>query len=171
MRSSPIAAPVHHSTLREGVIAGIIGASAVAIWFLFVDALNGRLLYTPQLLGRAALGLFGPPGGEGLIGQVVGYTILHYAAFIALGLIASAIAHKADDAPHVLAGALLLFVIFEVAFYGFVALLSQWQALGDLAWYQIGAANFVAGSLMGGYLWRAHRQVGGQFAYALGGRE
>ena len=39
--------------LREGVIAGLIGAAIVAVWFLIYDAARGRPLRTPALLGAA----------------------------------------------------------------------------------------------------------------------
>jgi len=45
----------------EGIIAGMIGAAIIAIWFLILDTFNGRPLYTPTVLGTA---LFGR--GEGL---------------------------------------------------------------------------------------------------------
>ena len=39
--------------LREGVIAGLIGAALVAVWFLIYDAASGRPFRTPSLLGAA----------------------------------------------------------------------------------------------------------------------
>ena len=41
--------------LREGIIAGLIGAAIVAAWFLVYDAARGQPLRTPALLGAAAL--------------------------------------------------------------------------------------------------------------------
>src|SRR5262249_10018492 len=35
---------------QEGLVAGIIGALTVALWFLVVDVAHGRPLYTPTLL-------------------------------------------------------------------------------------------------------------------------
>src|SRR5205823_1851736 len=40
--------------LREGFIAGLIGAGAVALWFLIVDIIAGRPFFTPAMLGSAA---------------------------------------------------------------------------------------------------------------------
>src|SRR5881397_485376 len=39
--------------LREGFIAGLIGAAAVALWFLIVDVIAGRPFFTPAMLGSA----------------------------------------------------------------------------------------------------------------------
>ena len=38
---------------QEGIVAGVIGAVTVALWFLVVDSLHGRPLYTPTVLGTA----------------------------------------------------------------------------------------------------------------------
>ena len=38
---------------REGFIAGTLGAITVAVWFLIIDTLQGRPLYTPTVLGTA----------------------------------------------------------------------------------------------------------------------
>src|SRR5207237_708962 len=43
--------------LREGFIAGLIGAGAVALWFLIVDVIAGRPFFTPAMLGSAAFWL------------------------------------------------------------------------------------------------------------------
>ena len=51
------------------------------------------------------------------------------------------------------------------------ALLAQTDALGTLAWYQIGAANLVAAILMGTYLWRTHPALGRGLNFALEGGE
>ena len=39
----------------DGIIAGLIGAAIVAIWFLFMDTVTRLPLYTPTVLGE---GLF-----------------------------------------------------------------------------------------------------------------
>ena len=32
-----------HSIIREGLIAGFLGATAVAVWFFIVDLIGGRI--------------------------------------------------------------------------------------------------------------------------------
>ena len=39
--------------LREGIIAGLIAAAIVAVWFLIYDAARGQPFRTPALLGAA----------------------------------------------------------------------------------------------------------------------
>ena len=46
---------VEHRTLREGILAGLIGATSVAIWFLVIDVIGGRPLHTPSVLGEALM--------------------------------------------------------------------------------------------------------------------
>jgi hypothetical protein len=142
--------------VREGVIAGLIGATAVAVWFLIVDSINGRPLYTPNRLGTALLDVFGPRGMEGMATHVVLYTIVHVFAFILVGMLVSLVVHRAEREPSILALFLVLFVVVELAFYGLTAILSDSGLLGDFAWYQVGVANLIAAFLMGTYMWRLH---------------
>ena len=51
------------SVLREGLVAGVIGAAVVALWFLFVDLARGAPLFTPALLGAAVFFGATTPGG------------------------------------------------------------------------------------------------------------
>src|SRR5262249_56241902 len=41
---------------QEGLIAGLVGAATVALWFLIIDAIQGRPPYTPTVLGAALFG-------------------------------------------------------------------------------------------------------------------
>lgn len=160
-----------HAILREGAITGIVGATTVALWFLIVDVIAGHPLYTPEVLGTGLLSVLGPSGAESPMLIVALYTVVHYVAFILVGILAAALVHAAKREPNVLAGALILFVAIEIGFYGLTALLSQTDALGTLAWYQIGLANLLAAVAMGVYLWRAHPALGRDLNYALQGRE
>lgn len=161
----------NHSILREGAVAGIIGATVVAVWFLVVDMVSNELFHTPDLLGRSVLSIFGSTADDSRFMVVSLYTLFHYGAFILAGMLAVAVVHAGLRESSVLAGALILFVAFELGFYGMMALLSQSDAIGSLAWYQIGLANLLAAVAMGTYLWRTHPRLGGQFAHALGGGE
>jgi hypothetical protein len=163
--------PERHSALREGTIAGVFGATSIVLWFLLIDTLAGRPYYTPTVLGHALFSLVGPvDAAQSPAGLILGYTVFHYAAFIAVGMGLTAIVHRAEHEPSLLAGCLILFVAFELGFYGLVALLTQTQLLGGFAWYEIGAANLIAAGLMGSYLWRAHPALGDELRMVLGGR-
>ena len=91
------------SVIREGVVAGIIGATVVALWFLVVDLFAGRPLHTPEVLGRGLLGIFGrersgitDSGGDPALLVVALYTAFHYLAFIVVGMIAAAIVRAGE---------------------------------------------------------------------------
>jgi hypothetical protein len=159
-----------HPILREGAVAGIIGATGVAVWFLIIDTLEGRPFYTPSILGDVLQSLFNPkapPEARWL--NVATYTVFHYAAFMLVGTIVSVIVKQAEKTPSVLAGFLILFIAFEIGFHGFVALIQETTVLRELAWYQVMAGNIVAAILMGTYLWRRHPLLREGLKHALDG--
>ena len=167
----PRTEPRSHSVFREGAIAGAIGATGVAVWFLLIDVLAGHPFRTPELLGRALLSVLGPRGSEGAITYIAAYTVFHYAAFALVGILATQVVHWAEKMPSILAGFLILFVAVEIGFYGLVAMLSEPGVLGNIAWYQVLLGNLIAAGSMGWYLWRTHPGVGARFDDALSGRE
>lgn len=157
-----------HNTLLEGILTGALGASTVAGWFLAVDLLAGAPFQTPSILGAALLGLPSPAPGELQMAALVAYTVFHYAAFAVVGLTAAASTHLAESQPVVLALFAVLFVTFEVGFYGLVAMLHASELLGGLAWYQIGAGNLLASGIMGGFLLQTHPRIRRGIVVALG---
>jgi len=158
-------------TVREGIIAGLIGATSIAIWFLIVDTFEGRPFYTPTVLGIGLLSVFGPRGDEGAVAQVIAYTIFHYGVFLGIGVLVSYIVHRAEQDDTVLAVALILFVALEAGFYGLVAVLSESRQLGSLAWYQVLVGNLIAAATMGTYVWRTHPELRRELEHALVGDE
>ena len=157
-----------HPIFRQGVIAGVIGATAIAVWFFIVDMVAGKPLFTPATLGRAVFSVLGAvPDAESPVIHVLAYTLFHYAAFITLGIVAAAMVRLAGDEPSVLMGFVILFVAFEVGFYAFVAVLSQVSPLGGLAWWQVMVGNLIAAATMGIYLLRKHPVLREQFRHSL----
>lgn len=150
-----------HSTIREGVIAGGLGALAVALWFLLVDGIAGRALHTPALLGALILRTPDPiaaaDGPNRLILAAL-YTPIHFILFALFGVLVVFLIHRAKKQPSLLMLALILFAVFEGGFTGGVAMLEQ-TALGDLAWYQVAIGNLIAVIVMGWYVWRRHPDV------------
>jgi len=156
-----------HSIVREGVISGFLGATAVAVWFFVVDLIAGHALYTPSVLGEGLLSVFGrSPESQAV--NIIAYTIFHYAAFTLVGIIAVILVHAGERTASVLAGSMILFVAIELGFYGLVALLQE-TTLGNLAWYQILAGNLLAAGVMGTYLWRSHPALRSGIVSALDG--
>ena len=146
-----------HSPAREGTVAGIIGAASVALWFLMVDSIAGRPFFTPAVLGASLFDLLGGGfGGRGLFTHVAAYTVVHFAAFIAIGMLAAYLMNVLDRKPSWLVGFAVLFIVFELCVFAVVGILSRSPLFGNIAWYQLGAANLLAAFFMGRYLWRAH---------------
>jgi hypothetical protein len=162
---------VGHSTLREGVFAGFIGATVIAAWFFIIDAINGQLLFTPDLLGAGLLGIFGVPSAmDTTFMHVALYTVFHYAAFSLVGILVAVVIHQAERTPGILAGFLVGFVVVMMGFYMLSALLSE-SPLGRLAWWQVLVGNFFAAAAMGWYMWKRHPKLGGEFRDALEGTD
>lgn len=162
---------MRHTIWRDALVAGTLGAGAVAVWFLGVDILGGRPLQTPEGLGRGVLGVFGFPTDWPTLAVVAFYTVIHVAAFIGIAAVVSVIVHFSERQPGVLAGAMILFVAMEVAFYGLSAALAESPVLGVLAWSRVAAGNLVAAVVMGTYLWRTHPELRRNLDLALSGRD
>lgn len=162
-----------HDTIREGAVVGVIGAVAVAVWFLVIDLFLGQPLFTPVRLGTALFEGLEVAGRslQGDLALAAAYTVFHFAAFFVVGLLAVYSTHLSLRQPVFLALFLVLFVSFEVGFYGMVAVLNETRLLEDLAWYQIGLGNLFATGLMASYLWVRHPTIGPSIDRALSGRE
>jgi hypothetical protein len=144
------------SVLREGIVAGLIGAAVVALWFLLFDFARGKPLYTPTLLGRALFyGVRDAAGVEMSVGAVLGYTIIHGLAFIAFGVIAASVMSVSEREPAVFVAFVILFACFEVFVLGVVGALGQ-SLLGALVWWAILVGNLLASAAMLWYLAREH---------------
>ena len=158
------------STVKEGVTTGAIGATAVAIWFLVVDVVGGQPFHTPAALGEAVSAIFGPTEGESVFRHVAMYTVFHYLMFALIGLVAAWVMRASEREPSVLLALFILFIAFEVGFYGLTYVLSLSPNFGNLAWYQVGAANLVAAALMGAYLLKRHPSAARNLSDTLAAR-
>ena len=161
-----------HNSIREGILAGALGATAIAVWFLIVDSVSGRPLYTPDLLGRGLISILGKPPAmpDTMATHVLGYTLFHYAVFALVGIIVAWIVHQSARTPAVLAGFLVLFVMIEAGAYELAGLLTE-SPFGGLAWYQIFLANLLAVSLMGWFMWSRHPDLKRDLNAALSGED
>ena len=160
-----------HNFLREGVITGFIGATAIAVWFLIVDTIAGHPFYTPIFLGKGVVSILGKNMmGDTAFTQVLGYTVFHYLAFFIVGIVLTVIVHQAERTPGILAGLLVAFVMMTLGFYMIAAVFTQ-SALGGMSWAQIFIANLLASSLMLWYLWRKHPKLDHQLKRALEGTD
>lgn len=147
---------------QEGLVAGAIGAATIALWFLVVDTINGRPLYTPAVLGTA---LF--QWGAGLasleslpisLEMVLMFTWVHGLIFLIIGGAASWLLRFAEQNSDLGFGVLLLFVMFEYGFVAVNALFAE-AVLHALAWPAILLGNLLAAAAMAGYFWRRHPEL------------
>jgi hypothetical protein len=155
-----VEAPVERDRLfQEGIVAGVVGAVTVAVWFLVLDTLRGRPFQTPAILGTA---LFRPGelaastrpvpiSGE----MVLLYTWIHGLVFCVIGGFASWLLTKAERNPNLGFGVLLLFVVFEFGFL-ILAMLFAEPVLRALTWPAVLLGNLMAATAMAAYFWRRH---------------
>jgi hypothetical protein len=145
--------------LQEGFVAGLIGAAAVAAWFLIVDTIDGHPFFTPSLLGSAVFWGTREAGGVAIaFPTVIGYTMIHVIAFWVVGTIAALLAALVDRIPATLFLVVVFFMFFEVGFYIIVYMVAR-PLLGALAWTNVAVGNALAAGGMGYYLWRAHPHI------------
>jgi hypothetical protein len=163
--SSPQVSTLPVDTTRvyqEGIIAGIVGAFTVALWFLILDVAHGRPFYTPTVLGTA---LFGrgvwPATLEALpasFEMVAMFTWVHLLAFAVIGVIVARLIAMAEQNPSLGFGFVLLFVILEACFTVAMMIVAA-PVLRALTWSAILVANLLAAGAMAGYFWFRHRTM------------
>jgi hypothetical protein len=149
--------------LREGVIIGVVGAAALAVWFLAIDTMNGQPFHTPAALGaglfrgeRAIEALSMPAGAAGLI---VGYTIFHVAVFVVAGIILAAVMNVLEAEPAIFLLAFFgLLVFFEFSYYVFVLVFVQ-RVLSEISWPVLLVGNLLAVVSMGVVMYRRHPRL------------
>ncbi len=134
--------------ISEGVLAGVIAATAVAAVFLVVDVMAGEAFRTPRQLGAMLLGMFGAaPASGDLATPLALYTLLHFVAFMGAGILASAIVQVTMKQPAAILLFVILFFAFEVVFTGFVAFLDV-TSVGHVTPVQVAVGNIVASVAM-----------------------
>ena len=161
-----------HNTVREGVYAGIIGATVIVVWFAVIDLLGAHPFHTPDILGTGLISILGKPPmmPDTMLARVTIYTIFHYAAFMLAGIIVAKIVHQSAQTPAILAGFLIAFVAFELGAIGMTQLFAE-SALGGMAWYQIFLANLLACGGMFWFMWRRHPNLRRDIDRALTGTD
>jgi hypothetical protein len=142
---------------REGIVAGLLGAATVALWFFILDVFSGRPFYTPSLLGsalfRRGIALDRPETLTISLEMVLIYTWVHAMLFCVVGGLASKLLALAEQNLNLGFGILLLFVVFEFGFVG-VAFIFVEPVLHALTWPAILVGNLMAAAVMAAYFWR-----------------
>jgi len=156
---SPHPASDTQALYQEGIVAGVLAAAAVAIWFLIVDSVAGRPFYTPAVLGTA---LFGRGADLEHVtiapGVVAMFTWVHGLVFAALGGIAARLLALAERNPSLGFGIVLFFVILQAGFTTAMALVAP-AVFTVLGWTSIFVANVLAAATMVVYFRFRHPNV------------
>ncbi|MBI3127163.1 MAG: hypothetical protein HYZ11_06135 [Candidatus Tectomicrobia bacterium] len=143
--------------LQEGVLAGLIGAAMIAVWFLLVDTLQGRPFHTPDMLGRVLFQGASPLAAGPVSFQTVFlFTWIHTFAFMAIGVAAAFLIRLAGRNPNYGFGVLLLLVIVAFEFTAFSLAFAR-EVIYAITLPFILIGNFLAAGAMAYHFWRCHR--------------
>ena len=141
---------------RQGALAGIFGASLLASWFLYLDTVRGKPLFTPTLLARALLGGNGTAAPQTLAETVwltLLFTVVHGLVFVAVGIGA---AYFLERVARFRTRTLIIALIFGVLCLAFFAVAATVSVIGPqgVAVRDAFIGNAIAAFAMGAYLAR-----------------
>jgi hypothetical protein len=140
--------------LEDGVVAGILGAAVIAVWFVLIDAARGQLLHTPTLLGSVLfLGKSVEEVTSVNLPIVFAYTGLHGLGFLAAGTALSWMVGQFERNPQFGLVLLLLFLLFESILFGFEVTVFP-VLVGALGTLAVASANLLAAVVMFWFLLR-----------------
>lgn len=149
----------HHRLLAEGLITGLYGAAAVAIWFLILDSLIRLPFFTPAALGSFLfLGASSPQEVRISFGIVAAYTLVHLIAFGLVGLVLAWSAERLQRAPGMWLIWLLAFIVAEGVFLATGVTAGEW-VMGAIGWWAVGVGNLAAIAAMAWQIRRTHPQL------------
>jgi len=155
----------YHPLLADGLITGGIGAVTIAVWFLVLDILAGRPLFTPAALGSALLLGAQIPGDVQLTAGIIGaYTLVHFAAFFAVGIAIEWGARQLERFPSFWLVSLLAVIVLDVLFVGIVGSLALW-VLGVVGLWAVVVGNLLAVGTMGYRVWLERPELRERFAH------
>ncbi len=151
-RFDPKVEDVHWA--MEGVLSGLLGATTIAGFLLLLDVAAGRPFLTPNALGAVVFTGGVPALDEPMQpGLILGYSVLHTAVFIIVGLVAAFELFTGTRIPgrgpwvRSLVLASLLFLLFEIGSFVFAGLVEPavQQVVG---FWRVSVANLLAAAAM-----------------------
>lgn len=145
---------------ENGVLAGILGACVVALWFLVLDLVTrGVPFYTPSLLGSIIFGGMDVSEVSEQNGAAIfAYTGLHGILFLAAGTALAWMFTQFERNPQFGMVLLLLFITFEAILWGVGVSLVPALAGAVGAW-AILFANVASAAAMFAFLLGRHPQA------------
>jgi hypothetical protein len=148
-----------HSVVREGAIAGILGAVVAAAWLLALDVAAGRPLHTPNALGRVLAGDVNPGAREISPEAVLGFTLVHLLIFLAGGIGLTGIVHLVSRNPAFRMG-LWIGLVVAVAYFAGLAYMLATSTGERVPFWSVAGGSLLGLGAMGVYLWRRHPRLG-----------
>src|SRR5262249_21190343 len=135
------------TVLREGFVAGLLGAAGGALWVLAIDSIQGEPMRAPELLGMALLRHSGPRTTVG------SYTVVHGIAFVLFGIVGALLIAGAERQPLFVFALVIFFTAFEVFFIGAVLIAAKW-VLDEIAGWTVFVGNLLASVVMLAYFFK-----------------
>jgi hypothetical protein len=152
-----------HSTVREGLVIGALGALLVALWYLVCDVAAGRPLHTFNVLGGVLLQGDVNPGVRALDpGAVLGFLFLHVVIFLLLGIGLTFLIHLAARNLALRMGVWIGLVVAFCFLLGLTFMLNVSTDDRLPLWEVLGGAVIGIGT-MASLLWRRHPRLRGSF--------
>ncbi len=145
--------------LFDSFYAGGIGGSAVAIFFLAADVMDGQSLFTPSLMGSVLfLGVAAEEVTKVHLGAVAYFSIVHFAACAVVGTLVTWLVHEVElHSRHPVAVLIVLFAIIEAVFL-LAASLAMPGVIAKLGIIRVGVANLLAAGSMSCFFVISHRE-------------
>jgi hypothetical protein len=141
--------------IADGAIAGLIGGLVIAAWFFIFDAAQGHPLETPAILSAVLLhGVRQPVMNTIAWTLVAEYTIIHFLAFVVIGIIGGLLIDASEDRPEMF-GTLLIFTIgFEVFFIALIIMLGPAAQATVSIWKGMSGNLLATAAMLAFFLWR-----------------
>lgn len=140
--------------LEDGILAGVVGAAVVALWFLLVDSIRVTPFHTPNLLGSLIFtGSTAATVPPVTLTMVFAYTGLHVLVFLVAGIAAAWIFSVFEDNPQFGMVLLLLVLLFLAVLCGLeIAMMPS--IVGLIGTGSVSIANLLAAAGMFAFLLR-----------------
>ena len=142
----------------DAFFGGGIGGSAIGLFFLLLDAVEGRPLYTPTLLGASLFGGVAPASVEAVrLDMVSFFSMVHFATFFVLAGALSYVSRVSRAVEgHVLVMTAMVFCVLTAAI-----LLADWVfmpgVVETLGYGRVLVANALTGLAMAAFMKWSHR--------------
>jgi hypothetical protein len=149
-----------HSVIREGTVAGVVGAVVAAVWLFVLDVAAGRPLQTPHAVGRVLFAGDVNPGARVISPEaVLGFTLVHLVTFLVGGIALTGLVHLVSRNPPLRMGLWIGLVVVFAYFAGLAYMLATATG-GRVPFWPLAGGSLLALGAMARYLWRRHPRLG-----------